>query len=58
MRFYTTSVKSRRVTGVVPNIMSISDLDNLVLAYESIKSKKGNMTQGSDKLTLDGLSID
>lgn len=58
MRFYSTSVKSRRVTGVVPNIMSISDLDNLVVAYESIKSKKGNMTQGSDKLTLDGFSID
>lgn len=28
----------------------------LKLAYESIKSKSGNMTHGTDKETLDGIS--
>jgi group II intron reverse transcriptase/maturase len=32
------------------------DKDLLVLAYENIKSKPGNMTKGSDGLTLDGIS--
>lgn len=51
-------VKSDRITSVVPNIISISNLKNLVIAYESIKSKKGNMTKGSDSTTLDGFSIE
>lgn len=64
MKFYTTLDKSKtdenliRVTREVPNIISISDVKNLVIAYESIKSKKGNMTKGSDDLTLDGISSD
>lgn len=64
MKFYTTLEKSKkdenliRVTREVPNIISISDVKNLIIAYESIKSKKGNMTKGSDDYTLDGISID
>lgn len=56
-RFYVTDIKSERVISVTPNIISISKLENLVEAYESIKSKPGNMTEGSDKTTLDGISI-
>lgn len=56
-RSYSTSVKSKRVTGVVPNIVDIAKLNNLVVAYESIKSKPGNMTEGSNEATLDGISI-
>lgn len=39
------------------NIKSISNLKNLVLAYETIKSKPGNMTPGLDPETLDGISM-
>lgn len=35
----------------------ISDIDVLSFAYESIKSKPGNMTPGYDKQTLDGIDI-
>lgn len=56
-RSYSTSVKSKRVTGVVPNIVDIAKIENLVVAYESIKSKPGNMTEGSNEVTLDGISI-
>lgn len=64
IKFYTTLDKSKldenliRVTREVPNIISISDVKNLVIAYESIKSKKGDMTKGSDDYTLDGINID
>lgn len=34
----------------------LSDPMTLVLAYESIKSKPGNMTPGSTKETLDGIT--
>jgi retron-type reverse transcriptase len=40
------------------NMKKISNLKNLVTAYESIKSKPGNMTAGLDSETLDGLSLD
>ena len=40
------------------NMKKISNLKNLVTAYESIKSKPGNMTAGIDSETLDGLSLD
>lgn len=35
----------------------ISDLEVLMLAYELIKSKPGNMTKGSTEETLDGLTL-
>lgn len=40
------------------NIKVISNYKNLVSAYESIKSNPGNMTQGTNKETLDGVSKD
>ena len=40
------------------NIKSISNLKNLVSAYELIKSNPGNMTPGADSTTLDGISLD
>lgn len=38
------------------SIKNIANLKNLVAAYEIIKSKPGNMTEATDKITLDGLS--
>jgi retron-type reverse transcriptase len=40
------------------NIKNISNLKNLVAAYEFIKSNPGNMTSGSSKETLDGINLD
>ena len=40
------------------NIKAIANLKNLVIAYESIKSKLGNMTEGTSPETLDGLSLE
>jgi group II intron reverse transcriptase/maturase len=39
------------------NIKAISNLKNLVTAYELIKSNPGNMTRGADDVTLDGLNL-
>lgn len=48
-----------RSNGRIPNLISIiSDPEFLFAAYELIKSKKGNMTPGVDKKTLDGVSWD
>jgi retron-type reverse transcriptase len=35
----------------------LSEPETLRYAYESIKSKPGNMTKGSDPTTLDGMSL-
>lgn len=43
-----------RVTKV---IHEIADMRNLILAYEAIKSNPGNMTPGTDTVTLDGISL-
>jgi hypothetical protein len=43
--------------SAIINIKAISNLKNLVLAYETIKSKPGNMTASVDKITLDGINI-
>jgi group II intron reverse transcriptase/maturase len=40
------------------NIKSISNLKTLVSAYELIKSNPGNMREGVDKVTLDGVNLD
>lgn len=40
------------------NIKNISNLKNLVTAYELIKSNQGNMTPGPDGETLDGTTKD
>lgn len=39
------------------NIKTISNLKNLVAAYELIKSNPGNMTKGADEVTLDGIDL-
>jgi len=39
------------------NIKAISNLKNLVAAYELIKSKPGNMTKGANDITLDGINL-
>lgn len=35
----------------------ISDCEFLIACYNEIKSKKGNMTKGSDDITLDGIDL-
>lgn len=40
------------------NIRRIANLKNLILAYEIIKSKPGNMSRGIDEKTLDGISLE
>lgn len=47
--------KSLKSTDI--NIKSISNIKNLVSAYELIKSKPGNMTHGVDNTTLDSLTM-
>lgn len=39
------------------NVKVISSRRNLITAYEFIKSKPGNMTPGTNKTTLDGVSL-
>lgn len=39
------------------NIKAISNIKNLVAAYELIKSNPGNMTKGADEVTLDGIDL-
>jgi len=39
------------------NIKKIANLKNLILAYETIKSKPGNMTPEIDEITLDGINL-
>jgi len=39
------------------NIKAISNLKNLVTAYELIKRNPGNMTKGADDITLDGIDL-
>jgi group II intron reverse transcriptase/maturase len=41
-----------------PNIRTIAKIDNLIAAYELIKSNPGNMTRGTDNTTLDGIDLD
>ncbi len=36
----------------------VADIKTLMLAYEQMKSKPGNMTRGTSKETLDGISLD
>lgn len=38
-------------------IKTISNIKNLVAAYELIKSNPGNMTKGADEVTLDGIDL-
>nr|QWK44348.1 hypothetical protein [Ecklonia arborea] len=51
---FETDIASDRLTNVIHDIAT---LKNLTLAYESIKSKPGNMTPGSRRETLDGVSL-
>lgn len=39
------------------NIKAIANMKNLVVAYELIKSNPGNMTEGTNPETLDGISL-
>ena len=43
--------------SITMNIKAISNLKNLVTAYELIKSNPGNMTKGADEVTLDGINL-
>jgi hypothetical protein len=44
--------------GTYPRFLRlVADLNVLLLAYNKIKSKPGNMTPGADGKTLDGLSL-
>lgn len=45
------------ISNKVLNIKAVSNLKNLVVAYELIKSKPGNMTPGLDPSTLDGINL-
>lgn len=66
VRFYTTQInknvnhveKNTEIQFQEINIKRISYLKNLITAYETIKSKSGNMTPGADKETLDGMNVD
>jgi len=40
------------------NIKAVCNINNLVSSYETIKSKKGNMSPGVNGTTLDGISLD
>lgn len=49
------SEDERTLKSTEVNIKVISNLKNLVAAYELIKSNPGNMTKGADNVTLDGI---
>ena len=40
------------------NIKRVANIKNLILAYETNKSKPGNMTYGINNITLDGINLD
>jgi len=45
------------VDGKCCNVMEVASKEEVLkIAYETIKSKPGNMTKGSNELTLDGIS--
>lgn len=48
----------RPLDSIGINIKTISNLKNLISAYELIKSNPGNMTTGNDNITLDGIDIE
>ena len=52
LQYQTTKMSNKSI-----NIKAISNTVNLVLAYESLKSKPGNMTPGIDSETLDGIDL-
>lgn len=44
--------------GEFPRLLRlVANIDILLLAYDRIKSKPGNMTPGADGTTLDGISL-
>jgi len=49
--------EKKSLRKATPDIKCIASLTNLITAYESIKSKPGNMTPGIDDSTLDGTSL-
>ena len=51
-----TNIEPTRIYEKI-DIKAISNMKNLVSAYELIKSKPGNMTKGSNEETLDGLNL-
>nr|YP_009710014.1 hypothetical protein [Coleochaete scutata]QFU80119.1 hypothetical protein [Coleochaete scutata] len=57
-------VELRKLHKANPNHIShnlidiLTDVDLLIYAYGKIKSKPGNMTPGSDGVTLDGIDLD
>ena len=51
------SVVENTPESIEVNMKAISNLKNLVAAYELIKSNPGNMTKGNDEITLDGMDL-
>ena len=54
-----SEIKKLHTQQIIPiNIKIISNLKNLIVAYEAIKSNPGNMTPGLEPTTLGGISKD
>jgi group II intron reverse transcriptase/maturase len=51
------SIDENKPKSVEINMKAISNLKNLVAAYELIKSNPGNMTKGNDDITLDEMNL-
>ena len=47
-------LENNKFTGLYKQI---TELEMLILSYQNIKSKPGNMTLGTDNITLDGISM-
>ena len=47
-------LENNKFTGLYKQIMQ---MEMLILSYQNIKSKPGNMTEGIDEITLDGISL-
>lgn len=60
-KFYSLKTKPKVNSEIVQNIevsyKQLFSVDIYKAAYQSLKSKPGNMTPGTDKETLDGISI-
>jgi hypothetical protein len=53
----TVATSSEDITQLSSKIKQIATLENLVMAYEAIKSKPGNLTRGVTSETLDGINL-
>jgi len=60
-KFYSLDTKQRMKLEIKQDIeisyKQLFDIEIYKSAYQSLKSKPGNMTPGTDKETLDGISL-